>query len=270
MHITATAQAILTWCHAPSSTVAFQGKLIPAQHDKSPPKAGARWRSVLCSCSAALALHPSGRGWGRWQRVVNHGDRSDSCRSKKLRLWDKALHPSHLGGSSFSLALLVGVAIPTAGAWSAACERVQALHLLLGCEYLLATVWLHWKQTERRISCKATAKILLNALPWWEGCWLTLPFPQVLTATGLNRYTCMHSAHHFLSELIQAKTRFPAWHSESCVIQGALTLCHWKQEAKGGIKKDEVCFGWDVLEKLPGSLDWSGEKVEALLSSERG
>lgn len=155
---------------------------------------GTPWRSVLRSCSASLALHPSGRGWRWWQQVVNRGDRSDSCRGKKLRLWDKALHPSHLGGSSFSLALLVGVATLTAGAWCAACESVQALQLLLGCEYLLATIWLHWKRAERRISCKAAVKIPFNALPWWEGCWLTLLFPQVLTATGLNRHTCIHSA----------------------------------------------------------------------------
>lgn len=171
MHIKATAWAILTWCHAPSFTEVFQGTLIPAQHDKSTPKAGHSLDS------ASLALHWSGRGRGRWQRVVNHGDRSDSCRSKKLRLWDKALPPSHLGGSSFSLAFLVGVATPAAGAWSAACEPVRALHLLLGCECLLATVWLHWKHSERRISCKTTVTILFSALPWWEGYWLTLLFP---------------------------------------------------------------------------------------------
>lgn len=84
--------------------------------------------------------------WGRvewWQRVLNHGDRFDSCRSKELKLWDKTLHPCHLGGSSFSLALLVGVATLTARAWSAACKSVWALHLLLGSEYLLATIWLN-------------------------------------------------------------------------------------------------------------------------------
>lgn len=162
----------------------------PSPTRQEPPKGGALSGGRCCAPSLLLLHCRGGRGWGRRQRVANHGDRSDSCRSKKLRLWDKALHPSHLGGSSFSLALLVGVATPTAGAWSAACESVRALHLLLGCECLLATIWLHWKHAERRISCKATVKILFNALPWWEGYWLTLLFPQVLTATALNRYTC--------------------------------------------------------------------------------
>lgn len=203
---------------------------------------GTHWRSVLCSRSASLALHPSGRGWGRWQRVVNHGDRSDSCRSKKLRLWDKALHPSHLGGSSFSLALLVGVATPTAGAWSAACESVQALHLLLGCKCLLATIWLHWKQAERRISCKATVKFFHGERAVGSSSYSPRSLQLLFKEVHLHAF----SPCHFPTELIQAQTRFSAWHSESCIISVLLPSA----TGNGRLKEELRDMGFALSEVL--------------------
>lgn len=180
-------------------------------------------RSRFCSCcSASLQCIQVEGGGGEWQWVLNHGDRFDRCRSKKLKLWDKAPHPGHLGDSFFSLALLVGVAALAARAWSAACQSAQALYLLLGGQYLLATIWLQQKETERRISCKATVKILFSSMPWWEICWLTLLFPQVIIVTGLNRYTCIHSAP-IISPLSCSKQRDASLFDalKSCIIQGS-------------------------------------------------
>lgn len=162
-----------------------------------------------------FAVYLSGRRW--WG--VTMGTEPWGQIWQVLKHWDKAPHPGHLGGSFFSLALLVGVVALAARAWSAACQGAQALHLLWGGQYLLATIWLQQKETERRISCKATVKILFSSMPWWEICWLNLLFPQVITVTGLNRYTCIHSAP-IISPLSCSKQRDTSlFHAlKSCII----------------------------------------------------